>query len=152
VFQSSELVSWREEDLSESFAPTVWSVPLMAASTDVVFPLGGIIVELAFSSNEYGVGSPGENSSFGLPERATTASSPPPSCGRRLGESVLVIVCGFSCVEIGGHRGSGPEWWLFVEAAASGSMVGSSFMRRICCLHGMGGNLVSLVRRGCRLG
>jgi hypothetical protein len=65
VFQSSKPVSWREEDLGGSFAPTAWSVPSMAASTDVVFPFGGIIVELDFSSNEYGLGSPSENSTFG---------------------------------------------------------------------------------------
>jgi hypothetical protein len=42
-------------------------------------------------------------------------------------------------------------WCLYVEAAASGTMVVSTFMRRICGSAGLGDNLVSLVRRGCRL-
>jgi hypothetical protein len=40
-----------------------------------------------FSSDD-GLVSSGENLSFGQPERATTASTSHPSCGRRLGESV----------------------------------------------------------------
>jgi hypothetical protein len=67
-------------------------------------------------------------------------------------ESQLAVVCGFSCVEVSGRRGSGPGWWLCVEAAASGYMVDSCFMRRSSCLHGLGDCLVLLVRRGCRLG
>jgi hypothetical protein len=66
-------------------------------------------------------------------------------------ESQLAVVCGFSCVEVSGRRGSGPGWWLCVEAAASGYMVGSCFMRQSSCLHGLGDCLVLLVRRGYRL-
>jgi hypothetical protein len=57
-----------------------------------------------------------------------------------------------ACVGVGGCQGSGPRWWLGVEAAASGSMAGRSFMGWGSCLHGLGDNLVSPVRRGCRLG
>jgi hypothetical protein len=104
-----------------------------------------------FSSDD-GLVSSGENPSFGLPERATAASASYPSCGRRLGEPALIVVRDFSCVGVGGRRGSGPGWWMCVEAAASGFMVSSCFMRRSSCLHGLGDCLVSLVRRGCRLG
>jgi ribonuclease HI len=41
---------------------------------------------------------------------------------------------------------------LRVEAAASETMLGNCFMGWRSCWHGLGGNLVSLVRRGCRLG
>jgi hypothetical protein len=63
----------------------------------------------------------------------------------------LAVVCVFSCVGVGGCRGSGPGWWMCVEAAALGFMVGRCFMWRSSCLHGLGDYLVSLVRRGCRL-
>jgi hypothetical protein len=53
---------------------------------------------------------------------------------------------------VSGRRGSGPGWWLCIEAAASGSMAGRSFMGWCRCSHVLGGNLVSLVWRGCRLG
>jgi hypothetical protein len=53
------------EYLGESFAPTLMSVPMMAASTDVVPLLGGIIVGFLLSSDENGSGSPGENPSSG---------------------------------------------------------------------------------------
>jgi hypothetical protein len=49
----------------ESLAPTLGLVPMMVAATGVVFLLGGIIVDLSFSSDVYGLGSPGENPSFG---------------------------------------------------------------------------------------
>jgi hypothetical protein len=62
------------------------------------------------------------------------------------------LVCTFSSVGVGGRRGSGPGWWLCVEAAASGPMAGICFMVRSSCSHGLGDNLVSPVRRGCRLG
>jgi hypothetical protein len=55
VFQSSESFPRRGEGPGENFAPTVGSVPLMAAPMGVVSILGGIIVELAFSSDEYGL-------------------------------------------------------------------------------------------------
>jgi hypothetical protein len=49
-------------------------------------------------SYDDGLVSSGENPSFGLPERATTASTSYPSCGRRLGESALIVVREFSYV------------------------------------------------------
>jgi hypothetical protein len=58
----------------------------------------------------------------------------------------------FSSVGVGGRRGSGPGWWLCVEVAASGPMSGICFMVRSSCSHGLGDNLMSPVRRGCRLG
>jgi hypothetical protein len=99
-----------------------------------------------------GLVSPGENPSYGQPERAATASSSLPSCGRRLGESALAVVCAFFCVRVGGSQGSGPGWWMCVEAVASRYMVGRCFMRRSSCLNGLRAYLVSLVQRGCRLG
>jgi hypothetical protein len=62
------------------------------------------------------------------------------------------VVCDFSCVGVGGRRGSGPGWWMCVEAAVSGFMVGRCFMRRSSCLHGLGDCLVLVVRRCCWLG
>ena len=79
------------------------------------------------------------------------ASTSLPSCGRRLGESALTVVCGFSCVWVGGCRDSGPVV-VCVEVVASGSLAERSFMGRSCCSNGLGRNLVSLVRRGWRLG
>jgi hypothetical protein len=39
-------------------------------------------------------------------------------------------------------RASAPSGWcLYAEVAASGTMVGNRFMRRICCSHGLGDNL-----------
>jgi hypothetical protein len=35
-----------------------------------------------------------------------------------------------------GRRGSGPRWWMCVEAAVLGSMAGICFMGRSSCLHG----------------
>jgi hypothetical protein len=67
-------------------------------------------------------------------------------------ESQFWQLCGFSYVWVGGRRGSGSGWWMCVEAAASGYMVSRCFMRRSSCLHDLGDCLVSLVRRGCRLG
>jgi hypothetical protein len=58
------------------------------------------------------------------------ASMSHPSCGRRLGQSALAVVCGFSCIVVGGRRGSGPGWWMCAEAAATGFMVERCFMRR----------------------
>jgi hypothetical protein len=76
---------------------------------------------------------------------------PSPSRESRLGESALAVACGFSCVRVSGRRGSSPGWWLCVEAAASGFMAGRSFMGWCRCSHFLGGNLVLLVRQGCRL-
>ena len=53
------------EDPGESSTPTLGSVPMMMASTDVVFLLGGIVVELCSLSVEGASCSPGENPSFG---------------------------------------------------------------------------------------
>jgi hypothetical protein len=75
-----------------------------------------------------------------------------PSCGCRLGKSALIVVRGFSCVVVGGCRGSGSGWWLCIEAAASGCMVGRSLIRSSDCLRGLGDILMSLVRQGCWLG
>jgi hypothetical protein len=82
-----------------------------------------------------------------------------------------VGACFYRCRD-SGCQGSGPGWWLCVDhsrrtkirghrlaykstissEAASGSMAGTSFMGRSSCSYGLGVNLVSLVRRGCRLG
>jgi hypothetical protein len=67
-------------------------------------------------------------------------------------ESQLWRLCVASPVGVSGRWGSGPGCWLCVEAAASEFMVGRCFMRWSSCLHGLGDCLVSLVRRGCRLG
>jgi hypothetical protein len=62
-------------------------------------------------------------------------------------------VCDGFGVERGGRRGSGPGWWWrCVEAAASRPKEGRCFMGWSRCLLGLGGSLVSPVRRGCRLG
>jgi hypothetical protein len=58
----------------------------------------------------------------------------------------------YSCVGVNGRRGSGPEWWLCIQAAASEFMVGICFMRRSRYMYALGDCLVSLVRRGCQLG
>jgi hypothetical protein len=57
-----------------------------------------------------------------------------------------------ACIGVGERQGSGLRWWLGVEAVASGSMAGISFMGWGSSLHGLGDNLVSPMRRGCRLG
>jgi hypothetical protein len=69
-----------------------------------------------FSSDD-GLVSPGENSSFGQPEWVTTASTSHPSCGRRLGESALAVVCGFSCW---GHWTSGQRPRMVVVRRGGG--------------------------------
>jgi hypothetical protein len=55
-------------------------------------------------------------------------------------------VCDFSSVEVSGRRVAAPDGGGASEAAALGSIAGGSFMRRSCCWHGLGGNIVSLVR------
>jgi hypothetical protein len=76
----------------------------------------------------------------------------PPSCGRCLGESALAVVRGFSCVVVGGCQGSGPGWWMCVEAVASRSRAGICFMEWSSCALGLGESLVSPVRQGYQLG
>jgi hypothetical protein len=74
-----------------------------------------------------------------------------PVVGVALVSQLCRLVRTFSFVGVGGRRGSGAGWWLCVEAAASGPMAGICFMVRSSCSHGLGDNLVSLVRLGCRL-
>jgi hypothetical protein len=47
-------------------------------------------------------------------------------------------------MDVGAEAPSG--WCLYVEAAASKTMVSGSFTGYICCLYGLGDDLVSLVR------
>jgi hypothetical protein len=52
-------------------------------------------------------------------------------------------VCGFSYFGVGERRGSGPGWWLCVEAMALGCMVGNNFIGSGSCMCALGDFLVS---------
>jgi hypothetical protein len=73
-------------------------------------------------------------------------------CGCCLEEPALVVVCVASlALGVGRRQGSRPGWWLCVELAASGSMVGSSFTWQISYSHELGDSFVSPGRQGRRL-
>jgi hypothetical protein len=91
----------------------------------------------------------GRNPKPWVPGRAMAAAASFPSCRYRLGELALFLLLS-TWRWMSGQRPRVED--LRVEAAASKTMLGNCFMGRRSCWHGLGGNLVSLVRRGCRLG
>jgi hypothetical protein len=135
----------------ESFAPTLMSVPIMTASTDAVPLLHASSWDFCFLPMRM-VWALRVKAQVSVSRSGRRRRLSPPSCGRRLGESALAVVRGFSCVVVDGRRGSGPGLWMCVEAAASRSSAGRCFMGWSSCSLGLGDSLVSPVRRGCRLG
>jgi hypothetical protein len=93
------------------------------------------------------------NPKLQVPRRAMAATTLFPSWRHHLGELAFSGGCVFLLSTwwwISGQRLQAEVLW--VEAASSETMLSKCFMGQRSCLHVLGGNLVSIVRRGCRLG
>jgi hypothetical protein len=130
-------------------SPDFGLVPLMTSFADVAPLLGGIVEEPPFLSNDNVLISPGENPTSGgrwwclrcFPLEGVVLES----------RHVAVWWCSSSVLACERQDG-GPEWWWCTEAAASGPWRVATSWGAAASWLGLGGNLVSLMQRGCRLG
>jgi hypothetical protein len=134
----------------ESSAPTLESVSMMAASMDVVYLLGGIIVDFSLPMMAWSlrVKTQASVSRSGRRRRLRRIPLVGIALGRQLWQ-LCVASLALGSVDVGAtarmavvRRGGG----LGIHG---GQMLHEA---KSSCLHGLGDCLVSLVRRGCRLG